>query len=338
MKVLITGGAGYVGSTIASCCADAGHRPVVLDDLSQGLRAFGERFPFYCGDIADEALLGTVFAKHPDIEAVVHCAARNVVPESIADPLGYYEDNVAKAIPFLRSILASRCRRVVFSSTAALYAPGPDLVVDEGSPIDPRVPYAASKSMLERILRDVCAATDLAALSLRYFNPLGADPLLRSGLQLASPTHALGKIIEAHRTHQPFTVTGTDWPTRDGSGLRDYVHVWDLARAHVAALERFPSVLAAAGDRFDVVNLGSGSGTTVYELVAAFRAATGADLAVVAGPPRPGDLAGCSTRTDKAAALLGWRARLTLGESVRDALAWSELLPSILDGSASPPG
>jgi UDP-glucose 4-epimerase len=332
LKVLVTGGAGYIGSTIASCCADAGHDPVVLDDLSKGLRRFGDRFDFYEGDVGDRSLVSRIFTDHPDIDAVVHCAARIVVPESVADPLGYYDNNVAKSVGLLAEVMGARCRRVLFSSTAALYVPGPDLLVDESSAVDPQSPYAASKHMVERILHDLAAASDLGAVSLRYFNPIGADPRMRTGLQLAAPSHALGKIIEAHHERRPFTVTGTEWPTRDGSGLRDYIHVWDLARAHVAALERFDGVLQAAGQGYDVVNLGTGSGTTVFELVEAFRRATGSDLQVELAPPRPGDVVGCATVADKAAALLGWRAELSVEQGVRDSLAWSERLPGVLAG------
>jgi len=336
VKVLITGGAGFIGSTIASCCADAGMTPVIFDDLSTGLRAFGERFSFYEGDIGDDALLDRVISEHPDIEALVHCAAKIIVPESVVDPLGYYENNVAKVLPLLRGVLASGCRRMVFSSTAALYDPGRDLLVNEESSVRPGSPYAASKAMLERILQDTALATDLGVISLRYFNPIGTDPRLRTGLQLLEPSHALGKLIEAYRSGRPFTVTGTDWPTRDGSGLRDYVHVWDLARAHVAALERFDEVLSgvSTAPRYDVVNLGTGIGTTVFELVDAFRRATGGDLPVVTAGPRPGDVVGCATLADKAERVLGWRAELSLEQGVRDSLAWSEKLPGVLATSA----
>ena len=185
--------------------------------------------------------------------------------------------------------------------------------------------------MLERILRDFAATGDMNVIALRYFNPIGADPAMRSGLQDPKPTHALGKMIEAYQNQGVFTVTGIDWPTRDGSGLRDYVHVWDLARAHVAALQNFDKVIASSAiDGFDIINLGTGTGTTVFELVDAFKDATGKPLDVKTAPPRLGDVAGCATLTAKAEQLLDWRAELSIADGVKDSLKWAEKLPSIL--------
>jgi UDP-glucose 4-epimerase len=336
MKVLITGGAGYIGSTIATACQEAGIQPVILDDLSTGLRVFAERFPCYRGDYGDQRLLAAVFADHPDIDAVVHCAASIIVPESLERPLDYYSNNVAKFCSFLDALLRTGCRRVLFSSTAAMYGSADTLVVDENAPIRPESPYAASKMMVERILADTARATDLQAIALRYFNPIGADPQLRTGLQLRNPTHALGMLLKAHHAGVPFTVTGTEWPTRDGSGLRDYIHVWDLALAHVAALRRFDEVMQeqTTGPGYDVINLGTGHGTTVFELVAAFVAATGSELEVLTAGPRPGDVAGCCATGEKAARVLGWSASLSVTDGIRHALAWSEQLPGILAGNS----
>ena len=328
MKVLITGGAGYIGSSIASCCADAGITPVILDDFSTGLRAFGQRFACYEGDVADVDLLERVFGDHPDIDAVIHCAAKIVVPESVEQPLVYYDNNVGKAITLLSVMERFGVRRFVLSSTASMYEPGPEYMVDETSAVDPQSPYAASKWLLERVLRDESATGRLGVVALRYFNPIGADPALRTGLQNPHPTHAMGKMIEAHAAGEPFTVTGVDWPTRDGSGLRDYIHVWDLARAHVAVLQRFDSVVGDLG--YDVINLGTGQGTTVFELAEAFGEATGTPLEVRTGPARPGDVVGSASRTDKARSVLGWSAERSLVDGVRDALAWAEKLPAVL--------
>ena len=339
MKVLITGGAGFIGSTIASACEDAGLDVVVLDDLSTGLATFGRRHPFYLGDYGDQALVARVFADHPDIEAVVHCAASIIVPESMANPVKYYANNVAKLPGFADVLTRTRCRTVLFSSSASVYdAPDTsDFVVDEHSPLGPHSPYAASKWMVERMLADLAQASQMRVIALRYFNPIGADPRLRTGLQIAHPTHALGKLLEARALGVPFPVTGADWPTRDGSGLRDYVHVWDLARAHVAALQRVDEVMAGptAGQRYDVINLGTGRGTTVFELVEAFGRATGKPMPHVVEPRRPGDVAGCCASGEKAARVLGWRAELSIEQGIVDALAWSEKLPGVLAAEAS---
>ena len=162
-----------------------------------------------------------------------------MVPNSVTDPVGYYRANVTKSLDFIAHLLRNGCGRLIFSSSAAIYRAGADLSVDEDSVIDPQSPYARTKAVCEAMFADIAASQPIRVLSLRYFNPIGADPKMRTGLQLARPTHALGKMIQAQQEGVPFVITGTDWPTRDGSGLRDYVHVWDLATAHVAALTRF---------------------------------------------------------------------------------------------------
>ncbi|MEX3504154.1 UDP-glucose 4-epimerase GalE [Corynebacterium sp. LK2510] len=324
MKVLITGGAGFIGSTVASCCADAGITPVILDDYSTGLRVFAERFDHYEGDIADVELVNRIVDEHPDIDAVVHCAAKIVVPESVEKPLEYYDTNVGKAITLLETLSARGIRTFLLSSTAAMYEPDPDFMVDEDSVLNPGSPYAASKWMLERVLADAVAAGRIRAIALRYFNPIGADPQMRSGLQNPAPSHALGKMITAHRAGETFTVTGTDWPTRDGSGLRDYIHVWDLARAHVAALQ------ADLAD-YEVINLGTGTGTTVFELTEAVSEATGTPLDVAGAPRRDGDVAGSAARIDKARKVLGWEPEFSIAEGVRHALDWAQRLPAVLE-------
>ncbi|MCT1477290.1 UDP-glucose 4-epimerase GalE [Microbacterium sp. p3-SID336] len=328
MKVLITGGAGYIGSTVATACIEAGIEVVVLDDLSKGLRAFGDGRNLYVGDIADAAVLDRLLADHPDIDAVVHCAARVVVPESVADPLGYYDSNVGKTIVLLQRLRDAGIPRVVFSSSASVYAGESGEGVDENGVLAPASPYATTKAMVEQILADAATAGDFRAIALRYFNPIGADPQLRTGLQNPTPSHALGKIMTAKASGEPFAITGTDWATRDGSGLRDYVHVWDLALAHVAAVQRFDEV-ATADEPYQVINLGTGDGVTVRELVQAFERVTGEPLPVVETGRRPGDQAGAFAIVDRAADVLGWRAERSVDDGVRDALAWSEKLRSL---------
>ncbi|WP_037604668.1 UDP-glucose 4-epimerase GalE [Streptacidiphilus rugosus] len=331
MKVLITGGAGFIGSTVASACVDAGIVPVVLDSLVTGRREFAEGRPFYEGDIADGALIDRIFEEHPDISAAIHCAALIVVPDSVARPLHYYRENVAKTVALVEHLQRKGCPRLLFSSSASIYAPGADFSVDEESRLDPLSPYARTKLVTELVFKDTAEATSLRVLSLRYFNPIGADPSLRTGLQTPEPTHALGKLIQARAQGIPFRITGVDWPTRDGSGIRDYIHVWDLARAHVAALLRFDEVVPLDGPRsYEVINLGTGEGTTVRELVAAFESVTGSPLPVEAAPPRPGDNAGAFSRTGKAERLLGWRPELSLEQGIADTLTWFDRRASVL--------
>ncbi|MFC4010647.1 UDP-glucose 4-epimerase GalE [Nonomuraea purpurea] len=327
MRVLITGGAGYIGSTVASACLDAGISPVILDSLVTGRREFAQGRVFYEGDISDGALIDKIFAENPDIEAVVHCAALIVVPDSVADPIGYYRANVAKSLEFVDHLIRNGCTRMIFSSSASIYQAGEDHTVDEESPLDPQSPYARTKAVCEAMFADIAAGSPVKILSLRYFNPIGADPQMRTGLQLRRPSHALGKMIEAHEDRVPFRITGTHYPTRDGTGIRDYVHVWDLATAHVAALRRFDDLDAG------VINLGTGAGTTVRELADAFNRVVDRPIEVVEAPPRPGDVAGAFTRSDRAERLLGWRARYSIEEGIRHSLEWADVRGSRLGES-----
>ncbi|MGI5284076.1 UDP-glucose 4-epimerase GalE [Nonomuraea polychroma] len=324
MRVLISGGAGYIGSTVASACLDAGISPVILDSLVTGRREFAEGRVFYEGDISDGPLLDKIFAENPDIEAVIHCAALIVVPDSVADPVGYYRANVAKSLEFVEHLLRNGCTRMIFSSSASIYRTGEDHTVDEDSPLDPMSPYARTKAVCEAMFADIAAALPIKILSLRYFNPIGADPEMRTGLQLRRPSHALGKMIEAYEDGVPFQITGTGYPTSDGTGIRDYVHVWDLAAAHVAALRRFDELEA------NVINLGTGSGTTVRELVEAFNRVVDRPIEVVEAPARPGDVAGAYTRSDRARRLLDWQARYSVEDGIRHSLEWARLRESRL--------
>jgi UDP-glucose 4-epimerase len=330
VKVLIAGGAGYIGSTIASACSDAGIVPVILDSLVTGRREFTAGRAFYEGDISDGALIDRVFAEHPDIYAVIHCAALIVVPDSVADPVGYYRANVTKSLEFAAHLLRNGCERLTFSSSAAIYRANEDLTVDEDSTIDPQSPYARTKAVCEAMFADIAAARPLQVLSLRYFNPIGADPKMRTGLQLRRPTHALGKMIQAEQDGAPFEITGTDWPTRDGSGLRDYIHVWDLATAHVAALTRFYSLPGPV----TVINLGTGAGTTVRELLDMFNRVADRPIQAREAGRRPGDTVGAYTRIDRAVRLLAWRPQYDIEEGIRHSLEWAAIRDNLLHADA----
>jgi UDP-glucose 4-epimerase len=184
---------------------------------------------------------------------------------------------------------------------------------------------------MEWVLEDTAAATGLRAISLRYFNPIGADPKMRTGLQIAKPSHVLGKLITALENDEVFSVTGIDWPTRDGSGIRDFIHVWDLAQAHVQALRHFDEVLPEGGERsYDVINLGTGNGTTVRELLDAFQAVADKPLRVEETGPRPGDTVGSYTRSTRARELLHWAPEFSTEDGIRHSLEWSALRPTVL--------
>jgi len=331
MKILVTGGAGYIGSTTAKALIEAGHTPVILDSLLTGPHAFVRDRIFYEGDIGDRSLIRRVVDEHPDIDATIHMAARIVVPESVEKPYQYYKDNVAKSLELFDELNAVGKPRVLFSSSASLYATKESFEVTEADPLDPPSPYARTKRMMEQILIDMAAATDLRAIILRYFNPIGSDPDLESGIYAKEPSHVLGQLVMAARGQKDsFTITGTDLPTRDGTGIRDYIHVWDLARAHVRAVERFDDVLAQVEAPSVVINVGTGKGVTVRELIASFESVFGQQVPTTEAAGRPGDAVGAFANVDRATELLGWRTELSLDDAIASALAWGEKRQEIL--------
>ncbi len=320
MKVLITGGAGYIGSAVAWACLDAGMQPVILDNLETGrFELVPGQAVFYQGDIEDGEYVDQIFAANPGIEATVHCAALTGIPESVASPGRYYEVNVAGTLALAGHLQRNGCARLVFSSSASVYAGSWGGGVKEDAPLGPASPYARTKAAGEAMLADLSAAGGPQVLSLRYFNPVGADPDMRTGPQ-GYPASVLGAMMLAHDRGGPFTVTGTTWPTRDGSGVRDYIHVWDLATAHVAALTWFGALPGPAA----AVNLGTGTGTTVLELLTAFERVAGRLPEVRTAGPRQGDTAGGYAITDLAEQLLGWRPRYSLEDAIQHALQWSK--------------
>jgi UDP-glucose 4-epimerase len=331
MKILVTGGAGYIGSTTAKALEEAGHVPVVLDSLLSGPKVFVRDRVFYEGDIADRALLARVVEEHPDLDATIHMAARIIVPESVQKPYEYYRDNVSKSLELFDQLTALGKPRVLFSSSASLYAMKDDFEVREGDPLDPPSPYARTKRMIEQVLQDMAVATDLRAIILRYFNPIGSDPDLESGIYVKEPSHVLGQLVMAARGQKDaFTITGTDHPTRDGTGIRDYIHVWDLARAHVRAVERFDDVIAKADAPSVVINVGRGEGVTVRELIAAFERVFGREVPTRTAPPRPGDAVGAFANVDRSRELLDWETELSIDEAIASALAWADRRQDVL--------
>ncbi|MBC9735292.1 UDP-glucose 4-epimerase GalE [Nocardioides marmotae] len=331
MKVLVTGGAGYIGSTTCKALEETGHVPVVLDSLLSGPRAFVGDRAFYEGDIADRALVRRIAEEHPDLDATIHMAARIVVPESVEKPYEYYRDNVAKSLELFDELEGLGLGRVLFSSSASLYATKDSFEVTEEDALAPQSPYARTKLMMEQVLQDMAAATGLRAIILRYFNPIGSDPDLETGIYAREPSHVLGQLVMAARGQKDsFTITGVDHPTRDGTGIRDYIHVWDLARAHVRAVERFDEVIEAAGAPSTVINVGTGSGVTVRELIASFENVFGSPVPTTEAPPRPGDAVGAFANVDKARRLLDWSTELSLDDAITSALAWGEKRREVL--------
>lgn len=316
--VLVTGGAGYVGSHCCKAFARNGWQVVVFDDLSRGWREAVQWGPLIEGNLLDRAAIDSAIGKtRPDL--VAHFAAFAYVGESVDDPAIYYRNNCVGTLNLLDTMVAYGVGPILFSSTCATYGNPKHLPIGEDHPQAPINPYGRSKLFVEHMIRDCCAAYGLRSVTLRYFNAAGADPDGEIGERHEPETHAIPLAIEAAvEPNAHFTVFGTDFDTRDGSALRDYIHVSDLAEAHVAAGE---FLLANGGSH--VFNLGTGVGTTVLELVAAIGKATGRRPDVKLGDRRAGDPGALVASFDKARDVLGWEPRLSsIDRIVETALAW----------------
>lgn len=316
--VLVTGGAGYVGSHCCKAFARNGWQVVVFDDLSRGWREAVQWGPFIEGNLLDRAAIDSAIGKtRPDL--VAHFAAFAYVGESVDDPAIYYRNNCVGTLNLLDTMVAYGVGPILFSSTCATYGNPKHLPIGEDHPQAPINPYGRSKLFVEHMIRDCCAAYGLRSVTLRYFNAAGADPDGEIGERHEPETHAIPLAIEAAvEPNAHFTVFGTDFDTRDGSALRDYIHVSDLAEAHVAAGE---FLLANGGSH--VFNLGTGVGTTVLELVAAIGKATGRRPDVKLGDRRAGDPGALVASFDKARDVLGWEPRFSsIDRIVETALAW----------------
>lgn len=315
--VLVTGGVGYVGAHCCAALARAGHTVVAYDNLSNGHRAFAKFGAFEAGDIRDRAALEAVLRRH-GCEVVVHCAALIEVGQSVFDPAPFYDVNVGGSLALLAACRASGVRGVVFSSTCAIYGAPQTERLDESHPQVPLNPYGWTKLMVERALWDHQSAYGLGVICLRYFNAAGAAPDLGLGERHEPETHAIPLALASARgLRGPFSLFGTDYPTRDGTCVRDYVHVLDLADAHVRAVERL--VAGGAGGAF---NLGTGTGTTVLELLAAIEQLTGRPVPVVQADRRPGDSPALVADAGLATEVLGWRPQRSLADIVTSAWVW----------------
>ncbi|MCS7268764.1 MAG: UDP-glucose 4-epimerase GalE [Geminicoccaceae bacterium] len=318
-SVLVTGGAGYVGAHVVLALREAGWPVVVLDDLSTGrLLPLHRDCSVVLGGVGDRDLVRETLARY-DVQAVVHLAASILVPESVRHPLAYYRNDVAVGLALLEACVAHGVAAFVFSSTAAVYGVPERSPVDEEAPTRPINPYGWSKLMFERVLRDAAAAHDLPFVILRYFNVAGADPELRAGPLPDGPTHLVRVALEAALGLRPFVpVFGVDYPTRDGTCVRDYVHVSDVATAHRLALDYLLGGGAGA-----VLNCGYSRGHTVREVVAAVERVTGRSVPTRVAPRRPGDPPEVVADARRIRDVLGWEPRWTeLDAMVAHAFAW----------------
>jgi len=316
-KVLVTGGAGYIGSHTCLRLSEAGFQPVVYDNLSNGWAEFVQWGPLEVGDIRDAARLDEVFAKHQPV-AVIHFAALIEVGESVKHPGRFYENNVGGAISLIEAARRADVKAFVFSSTCATYGDPVRVPMDEGHPQAPLNPYGRTKLMIEQTLADLDRYVGFRHVVLRYFNAAGADPEGRVGERHEPETHAIPLAIAAARGgNRGFSLFGDDYDTRDGTAVRDYIHVLDLADAHVLAVKHL-----LAGNPSDIFNLGTGTGTTVKELIGAIEAVSGRGFPVEIAGRRAGDAPILVADNAKAKSVLGWTPRYTLDDIVRHAWAW----------------
>jgi UDP-glucose 4-epimerase len=319
MSVLVTGGAGYIGSHMVQALKDAGESVVVIDNLSTGFADFlPDGVPLLVGDAGDETLVGKVIAQH-NVESIIHFAGSIVVPESMRDPLGYYRNNTMTTRSLLNAAVKAGVNRFIFSSTAAVYGNPDQVPVPENAPTRPLSPYGSSKLMTEIMLHDVACAHGMNYVVLRYFNVAGADPLARMGLATIGATHLLKIAVEAATGQRAkVDVFGTDYPTPDGSCIRDFIHVSDLAQAHRAAL----SYLRGAGASV-TLNCRSGRGYSVLETIEAVKRVSGRHFAVSYAPRRPGDIMAMVADTTRIRSILDWTPHFDdLDTIAAHALAW----------------
>lgn len=323
MTILVTGGAGYIGSHMVHALVDAGERVVVLDNLTTGFDwAVAPGVPLVVGDTGDQAQVAALMAEHR-VDAVIHFAASIVVPDSVADPLGYYRNNTANSRSLIETAVKHGVRHFIFSSTAAVYGNPQRIPVREDDPTVPTSPYGSSKLMTEVMLRDSGAAYGLRHVILRYFNVAGADPLGRAGQSTKGATHLIKVALEAALGRRPkVDVFGTDYPTPDGTCIRDYIHVADLVAAHSDAL-----AYLRGGGSSTTLNCGYGRGFSVLNVIETVKRVSGVDFTVEFTGRRAGDPAQIVAACDRARSTLGWQPRFDdLTRIVADALAWERSL------------
>ncbi len=322
MNVLVTGGAGYVGAHMALRLAEAGYHPIILDDFSTGAREFVASCEVVEGDIADAELVGRVLNEH-DVREVFHFAGSSLVQDSMGRPLDYYLNNTVKSRALIASCVDAKVERFVFSSTAAVYGTPERSPVAEGAPLRPFTPYGASNMMTERILKDVSTAHGLKYVALRYFNVAGADPAGRAG-QVGKPTHLIkvAAQIACGVRQEALQVFGDDYPTPDGTCIRDYIHVTDLVDAHMDAMSHM-----RVGGGSLVLNCGYGRGYSVREVIDAVERVTGEEMPTEPAPRRAGDVPQLIADDAQIRSQLGWTPRYDdLDFIVRTAIDWERRL------------
>ena len=333
MNILLTGGAGFIGSHTAVELLNAGHDVIIVDNLyNSSAKAVerveeltGKRVKFYCADACDHDAMDRIFSENK-VDAVIHFAAYKAVGESVAKPLEYYRNNLDCTLTVCEAMKKHGVKRFIFSSSATVYGIPDHMPLDETMPTSCTNPYGWTKYMIEQILKDVCVAySDMSCVLLRYFNPVGAHSSGRIGEDPQGiPNNLMPYISQvAVGKLEKLSVFGSDYPTHDGTGVRDYIHVVDLAKGHVCAIEYAKSHTGA-----EIINLGTGVGYSVLDIVKAFEKATGKKIPYVMAPRRAGDIAECYADPAKAEELLGWKATYTLEDMCRDSWNWQSSNPN----------
>ena len=333
-KVLVTGGLGFIGSHTVVELQDKGHEVVIIDDLSNSsieilsrIESITNQKPIFEQiDLKEKETVQDFFSRHSDIAGVIHFAASKAVGESVQEPLMYYENNTASLIYVLQEVKKLRTSNFIFSSSCTVYGQAEKMPISENAPVQKaESPYGNTKQIGEEILEDVCKVNpDFKATSLRYFNPIGAHDSAKIGeLPLGIPQNLVPYITQtAIGIREQLSVFGDDYPTPDGTCIRDYIHVVDLAKAHVVALDRLMDDKESSN--FEIFNLGTGRGSSVLEVVHSFEKVSGQKLNYKIAPRRAGDIISAYADTTKANTILGWKAELSLDDAMRSAWAWEQ--------------
>jgi len=336
MKILVTGGTGYIGSHTVVELINAGHNPIIVDNLSnsnigvlEGIKKItGREVPFYQIDVTDFEALADVFSKNPDVRGIIHFAASKAVGESVKEPLKYYRNNLVGLMNILECMKRFNVGSLVFSSSCTVYGQPDILPVTESAPIKPALsPYGNTKQICEEIIRDTVASCEgLHAILLRYFNPIGAHPTALIGeLPLGVPQNLIPFVTQtAAGIRECLTIFGEDYDTPDGSCIRDYINVTDLAKAHVVSVDRMEN--GRQNSDVEVFNIGTGRGTSVFEIVNMFEKVTGVKLNYKVGPRREGDIEKVWADASIANNVLGWKAEKTMEETLASAWKWQQSL------------
>lgn len=337
-KIMVTGGLGYIGSHTVLELVNAGFEPVIVDNLSNSSEDVltrlqeltGQKLSFIKADLSIKSEVVAVFDQHLDLQAVIHFAAYKAVGESVAKPLEYYNNNLGSLVYILQEMRARDLDNFIFSSSCTVYGQAEKLPITEDSPVVPaESPYGNTKQVGEEIISDAVEAHKFNAIALRYFNPVGAHPSAKIGeLPLGVPLNLVPFVTQtAAGIREQLSVFGNDYPTRDGTAIRDYIHVVDLAKAHVVAARRL--LEKENSENFEVFNLGTGTGSTVLEVIKAFEESTGLDLNYRITDRRPGDITAAYADTTRANEVLGWKTEKTLADAMADAWRWEKKIRNL---------